>query len=86
MATEQTLEDVRGILGDALGLGEVTAAYQSGTALLGEVPEFDSMAVVTVITSIEEHFGIEVNDDEIDASTFETVGSLADFVEAKLSA
>ena len=44
------------------------------------------MAVVTVITGIEEHFGIEVNDDELDASTFETVGSLADFVEAKLSA
>jgi len=44
------------------------------------------MAVVALITGIEERFGIVVEDDEIDGSTFATVGSLADFVQSKLSA
>jgi acyl carrier protein len=33
---------------------------------------------------LEEHFGFVVDDDEIDASVFETVGSLVAFVEGKL--
>ena len=86
MATQQTLDDVRHILADALGLADSAARFEAGTALLGSVPEFDSMAVVTVITAFEEHFGFEVHDDELDASTFETIGTLADFVEGKLSA
>ena len=44
------------------------------------------MAVVTLITSMEEQLGIIVDDDDIDGSTFATVGSLADFVSGKLAA
>jgi len=40
--------------------------------------------VVAVITTLEERFGLIVGDDEIDGSTFATVGTLADFVAAKL--
>ena len=54
--------------------------------LLGAVPELDSMAVVTVITTLEERFGFSVADDEIDGSVFATVGSLTEFVAAKLGA
>jgi acyl carrier protein len=43
------------------------------------------MAVVTVITAMEETFGIYVSDDEISAETFETVGTLARFIEKKLT-
>ena len=42
------------------------------------------MAVVSVITAIEDNYGFVVDDDEIDAETFETVGSLATFVDSKL--
>ena len=59
-------------------------AMDEGTPLLGAIPEFDSMAVVTIITALEERFGFIVEDDEIDASVFETVGSLTVFVETKL--
>jgi acyl carrier protein len=51
--------------------------------LFGELPEFDSMAVVNVVTALEERFGIVVEDDEISAETFETVGALARFVDSK---
>jgi acyl carrier protein len=41
------------------------------------------MAVVGVIAALEDRFGIAIDDDDISASTFETVGSLADFVAQK---
>jgi len=78
------LEEVREIVGDALQLEERTAELQSDTALLGNLPELDSMAVVLVITALEEHFGFIVGDDEITADTFTTLGSLAHFVEEKV--
>ena len=43
------------------------------------------MAVVNIITALEEHFGIAVDDDEISAEAFETLGSLTRFVEQKLA-
>ncbi len=79
------LDDVRRVLGDALNLGARTEAFTASTPLLGSLPELDSMAVVAVITAIEEHFGLTVHDDEISADTFQTLGSLAAFVEQKLS-
>lgn len=54
------------------------------TPLLGAIPEFDSMAVVSIITALEERFGFAIDDDEIDAAVFETFGSLVAFVEAKV--
>lgn len=79
------LGEVKHILGAVLGLGQRSADYDADTPLLGEVPELDSQAVVALITALEQQFGIEVQDDEIGAATFATVGSLARFVEAKLA-
>ncbi|MFX7887096.1 phosphopantetheine-binding protein [Acinetobacter baumannii] len=42
------------------------------------------MAVVSLITALEEQLGLVVDDDDIDGDTFATVGSLADFVAARL--
>lgn len=81
------LEEVKNILGDVLSLPASTrAALTADSPLLGSIPELDSMAVVSVITALEEQFGIDIGDDDISASTFETVGSLAAFVEQKTSA
>jgi acyl carrier protein len=52
--------------------------------LLGSLPEFDSQAVVTIITSLEEQLGLFIEDDEITAEVFETVGTLVDFLEKKV--
>ena len=80
-----TIDTVRSLLGDVLQLGERAKSLNAGSPLLGSVPELDSIAVVGVIAALEEHFGITVDDDEIDASTFTSVGSLADFVDRKLA-
>jgi acyl carrier protein len=82
----QHLEEVKNILSDVLSLGERKNALKEDSLLLGDLPELDSMAVVNVITALEDHFGISVDDDEISAKTFETLGSLAQFVEQKLAA
>jgi acyl carrier protein len=76
--------DVLRTLDDVLSLGGRALAFTRDTPLLGAVPELDSMAVVTLITSLEERFGITVDDDEIDGATFGSVGSLVDFVATKL--
>ena len=78
------LEEVKNIVADVLSLGDARAAMDADSGLLGSIPELDSMAVVSLITALEEHFGIVVEDDEISASTFETLGSLAGFVQSKL--
>ena len=79
------LEDVRQILIDVLSLGEAGRALGAQSPLLGSIPELDSMAVVNVISALEEHFGIAIEDDDISADTFETLGSLAAFVAHKLA-
>jgi len=80
-----TLMQVRDIVGEVLQLGDRTLQLSAESPLLGSIPEFDSMAVVSVITTIEEHFGFIVDDDEIGAETFATLGSLSTFVDEKLS-
>lgn len=81
----QNLDEVRNILSDVLSLGERKSSLNVDSGLLGSIPELDSMAVVNVITALEEHFGIMVDDDEISARTFETLGSLTSFIEQKLA-
>ena len=78
------VEEIRQVVGNVLQLGERTASLDGSTPLLGNIPEFDSMAVVSVITALEEQYGIIVEDDEISAETFETLNSLVDFVNSKL--
>ena len=81
-----TLTQIKNILRDTLNLGDRAARLSAESPLMGGLPEFDSMAVVTVVTMIEDELGITIEDDELSAEVFATVGSLADFVAAKLAA
>ena len=81
-----TIDEVRVLLRNALQLGTLAASYTAETRLLGSLPEFDSVSVVTVITAIEQRYGFTVDDDEINADVFETVGSLVAFIQRKLDA
>jgi acyl carrier protein len=78
-----TTERVCDVLKTTLSLGR--APLTADTALLGSLPELDSMAVVNLLLALEEHFGITVDDDEISARHFATVGTLSGFVQAKLA-
>jgi acyl carrier protein len=76
---------LRRILDDSLQLGDKAGRLTAQSGLLGSIAEFDSMAVVTVLTMIEEEFGITVDDDEVSADVFETFGTLERFVVTKVN-
>jgi acyl carrier protein len=76
---------VMNVLRDVLG-ATAAGGLDASSSLLGAVAELDSMAVVAILTRLEEHFGIGVADDDVDGRTFESVRSLAGFVRSKLDA
>jgi len=78
------LQEVIRIVCSILQIDPNSRAFGPETPLIGAIPEFDSMAVVSIITAFEDRFGFTVEDDEIDASVFETIGSLVAFVDSKL--
>lgn len=79
-----TPDHVKTLLVKTLQLGNRGADLSADSPLLGAIPELDSMAVVNLINALEEQFGFCVDDDEISAETFETLGSLVEFVARKL--
>lgn len=78
--------EVLSILDEVLSLKGRSAGFTLDTPLLGAIPELDSMAVVALITTMEERFGFMVDDDEIDGASFASVATLVDFVQGKLAA
>lgn len=78
---EQTL---RALLADVLGMEPArVAAFGEQTELFGALPEFDSMAVASLLTGIEERFGMLIEDDDVDAEDFASFGTLLAFVRRK---
>lgn len=84
MASE-SFEKIKRLVIRELGLGNQLDDATTDTPLLGNIPEFDSMAVVNILNSIEETFGIVIQDDEITADTFADLGCLVSFVDEKLA-
>ncbi|MEO8409454.1 MAG: acyl carrier protein [Propionivibrio sp.] len=84
--SSEVLSEVLSILDEVLSLKGRAQTFTRETPLLGALPELDSMAVVALITMLEERFGFFVEDDEIDGSAFASVGSLTSFVQGKLDA
>jgi acyl carrier protein len=80
-----TVDDIKRILADVLQLQDKGESLTPNSQLLGGIAEFDSMAVVSVMTGIEDHYGIIIDDDEVTAEDFESIQSLCDFVDRKLA-
>lgn len=78
---EQTL---RSLLADVLGIPAARIdLFDEQTGLFGALPEFDSMAVATLLTGLEERLAILIEDDDVDAEDFATFGTLLAFVRRK---
>jgi len=80
------MQEVLRVLDEVLSLNGRAVAFTRDTPLLGALPELDSMAVVALITTLEERFGVVFEDDDLDGRTFATVGTLTDFVDDKITA
>ena len=76
--------DVKAVLVETLGVEDRAATIDASTPLLGSLPELDSMAVLELVPALEQRFGITVDDDDVTAEVFESLGSLTGFVREKL--
>ena len=77
-------ETVRALLVDVLGLAKSRVAkFVDETELFGALPEFDSMAVATLLTEMEERLGILIEDDDVEAEDLMTFGRLMSFAKRK---
>ena len=78
-------ELTRGIVGNCLQLGVQVNQFDTDTPLLGEIPEFNSLTMAAIIAAIEDELDVVIDDSEITAEIFETMGALAGFVEARMT-
>jgi acyl carrier protein len=76
--------EVKAVLVETLGVEDRAATIDASTPLLGSLPELDSMAVLELVAALEQRFGITVDDDDVTAEVFETLGTLTEFVGEKL--
>jgi len=84
MPPMKLLPEVLTVLDQALQLEGRASTFDAHTPLLGALPELDSMTAVALIGALEVHFGIQFNDHDLQATAFETVGSLCELIEQTL--
>lgn len=54
--------------------------FNADTRLLGEMPDFDSMALMLLLTEVSQSFSLDVQDAGFDTETFYSVATLTDFI------
>ena len=78
----QVEDNVRSLLVDVLGLAKSRVAkFDDETELFGALPEFDSMAVATLLTEMEERLGILIEDEDVEAEDLMSFGRLVSLAE-----
>ncbi|GAA1428269.1 acyl carrier protein [Microlunatus lacustris] len=83
MASATTTQEVITVLAQTLGIQDRASTLDASTELFGSMPELDSLAVVELVQALEDDFDFTIDDSEFSGELFETVGTLADFVESK---
>jgi acyl carrier protein len=53
------------------------------TEVMGNFPQFNSLSIAGIVAAIEDELGCEIEDEEITAEIFATVGTLAEFIANK---
>ena len=76
-----TLDGVKSVLIETLGIQDRASTLTAETQLFGSIPELDSLAVVEIVNALEERFAFYIDDADFSGEVFETVGSLAAFVD-----
>lgn len=77
-----TAASIRDYIRDELNVGE-GASLTDDTPLWGGV--IDSVGLMSLITFIEENFGVEIDDEELTSTHFGTVSNIAALVDRKVS-
>jgi acyl carrier protein len=76
---------IREILASELGVdAALLSRCAADTPLLGRGIGLDSMEALALTTALEEHFVLHIDDEDLSAALFETVGTLADYITRQL--
>ncbi len=84
MSVSPNLDKLIAILSETLSID--AEEFSSDTLLLGNFPEFDSMAIVSILMELEEQFAISVAEDELTGDAFESVSTLLEFIDIQQAA
>lgn len=79
-----TSSELKSLLAHTLGMSEVPPSWTDDMPLFGNIPDLDSMAIVGLITAIEEHFAVEFVNEDMTMDTFANLANLAAIVQGKL--
>lgn len=79
--SQDTLDRVKVVVVKTLGIQDRAETLGASTGLFGNMPELDSMAVVALAVALEREFEFELDDEDFTGDIFETIGTLAEFVE-----
>jgi acyl carrier protein len=80
-----TLDDVKAVVVETLGIEDRAATIDASTPLLGSLPELDSLAVAELVVAFEGRFGVVFDGEDVTAEAFETLGTLTELVAGKLA-
>lgn len=80
---ETTIEQLKNIIADQLDANIKRAEIAPDVSLLEDGLGLDSIMLVALISLIEENFGFEFEEDELDLDILTSVQSLADFIDNK---
>ena len=78
------LTQLQQLLNQVLQIDKRIDDMNTDTRLL-ELPEFDSMAAIAIISELEKQWGIQIEDDEISIDIFATIGDLLIFINQKVT-
>ena len=79
------LEKVLPLLAEVGGLPEPYDAANESASLLGHGVRLDSIAILRLVSAIEEKLGLTIDESELDRSDFRTIGTVIDFIEKRIS-
>jgi len=78
--SRKTLDQIKQILRADLRLGDAPE-IPDDAPLFGSDLDLDSLDILLIVSSIEKRFGVNIPNDEIDRSAFESVTTLSLFAE-----
>lgn len=79
--TTSTFDEVKALVAETLGITDRLDSLDASTGLLGSLPELESLAVAELLAEIEDRFGFEIDYSHVTMDMFETLGTLAAFVD-----
>ena len=83
MSNNSTVAEVTTVLVETLGIEGRRHSIDVSTELLGGIPELDSLAILELVSALEDRFDIVIDDEDFTGEVFETVGTLSTFVDVR---